>query len=699
LIRARAVILGTLSPRHHAAFTVPPPISGQDGDRYSHEREVLKLAEIVHVPGRFSLSEQLRARAAAAEAAAAGDLRLRVALKNVQFGSTTSVLAPPRRLAREQAAGDDRIDFTFKLRHDGLLSARQLRAIRMMMSNPEDEIQALEGTQFGFTQTIAAAPQLIERWRNADPEENPYAYAVLAAAVDAARLGVRAPLSDALLRAAAPGYCNAVQRARVTSEGWFERAVDYATQPLLGATAALVPVASPMMIDGQRSFRAADYLVQFASAERALVSPPASFWEACAEHLTDATDLGHVGSAADDRLLFGNATPLLRRAVEGGETRYLSWLCLHLANRGELDQLVNIYRTLRDRQVDIKPEWSIRLATVLISQVLIHEAADEPGYYTGTDVPANRLLVDVLDKIGAVDGLRSRANDGDVHAAFVLRQLLKREASEVLDSFLGELGLDSADGYGDKELKRRIQAAPDEIIERLTTDLKQISARLKESKRLARSPQASGLPYSKEEADPSRNVKAPQSSGKSESFKDRWDLAELLIKQGKQEEAFSTLRDLVDAGDQSAALRLSELLAEHGRSEEALDLLRSRVAVGDRFAFIWLDYLLAERGETTELWARAEAADPVAREQLVYVTADHLAAQDRHEEAFALLRSVADAGNRFMAMGELAEWLNRHGRSSEAKRLERYGLTAEGAIADAPATAVSIGQTRQGVRR
>ena len=53
---------------------------------------------------------------------------------------------------------------------------------------------ALGAVGYGLTQTLAAAPQLVARWEDARAAD-PYAWAVLTAALDAARLGARAPLS------------------------------------------------------------------------------------------------------------------------------------------------------------------------------------------------------------------------------------------------------------------------------------------------------------------------------------------------------------------------------------------------------------------------------------------------------------------------------------------------------------------------
>src|SRR5258708_39116272 len=124
---------------------------------------MLKLAEGVDLAGEFTAGEQPRAHASAHKAASAGDPRLQVALENTRFGSASSVPASPQRVIREKATEPDEDGFSFRLGDAGL-NARQMHAIRMLhLANPEsdDRLRLLEGTQFGFTQTIPAAPQLI----------------------------------------------------------------------------------------------------------------------------------------------------------------------------------------------------------------------------------------------------------------------------------------------------------------------------------------------------------------------------------------------------------------------------------------------------------------------------------------------------------------------------------------------------------
>jgi hypothetical protein len=126
-------------------------------------------------------------------------------------------------------------------------------------------VKAALGTAgYGLTQTLAAAPQLVARWEDARTAA-PYGRAVLAAALDAARLGARAPLSAGFLRSAAPGYCTSAQQAEAP-ENWFELAMAYATQKLRGAVAPLSPQGAGM---GQiAGYTVAGYLVQHAARER-----------------------------------------------------------------------------------------------------------------------------------------------------------------------------------------------------------------------------------------------------------------------------------------------------------------------------------------------------------------------------------------------------------------------------------------------
>lgn len=117
---------------------------------------------------------------------------------------------------------------------------------------------ALESTGYGLTQTLAAAPQLVARWQDAQAG-HPYGWAVLTAALDAARLGADAPLTLDLLRAAAPGYCTSTQQAEAPAS-WFEEALAYAPRNCTGRPPRLAPL---RLAWPKSRYTAVDYLIQW----------------------------------------------------------------------------------------------------------------------------------------------------------------------------------------------------------------------------------------------------------------------------------------------------------------------------------------------------------------------------------------------------------------------------------------------------
>ena len=213
-------------------------------------------------------------------------------------------------------------------------AAEQDRARAAAARDPRLRV-ALKTAGYGLTQTLAAAPQLVARWQDAQTA-SPYAWAVLTAALDAARLGARAPLSADLLRAAAPGYCTSAQQAEAP-DNWFEQALTYATAKLHGAAAALAPAGTGM---GQiAGYTMADYLIQHARRERRYARVPTSTWDALTSHISDTADAVRLADRARERLLYRYATPLYRHAADAGDRGAARDLAELLAARGDLDGL------------------------------------------------------------------------------------------------------------------------------------------------------------------------------------------------------------------------------------------------------------------------------------------------------------------------------------------------------------------------
>ena len=194
---------------------------------------------------------------------------------------------------------------------------------------------ALNTSGWRLAQALAAAPELVAHWDDAKVAE-PYAWAVLTAALDAACLGIHAPLAADLLRAVAPGYLTSRQRALAPAD-WFDNALAYATRALRGAAAALDPVSAKM--GRVAGYTPADYLVQHVTWERPRTRIPASTWEALVAATLDRDDTLRLAGSADCLLRYSYAIPLYRRLYDAGETAAGEWLVQLLADRGDADGL------------------------------------------------------------------------------------------------------------------------------------------------------------------------------------------------------------------------------------------------------------------------------------------------------------------------------------------------------------------------
>ena len=313
----------------------------------------------------------------------------------------------PRAREREvlDLAAVVRISAEFSPAEQGRARAAAARDLRLA--------EALGAEGYGLTQTLAAAPQLVARWENARDTDS-YAWAVLTAAVDAARLGVRVPLSPGLLRAAAPGYCTSAQQAEAP-ENWFEQALAYATKKLHGAAAALAPAGTGMgHITG---YTVADYLIQHASRERRTARMPASTWDALLSHTGDPADAARLADSAEDRLLYCYAIPLYQHAADAGDENAAWRLADRLAVRGDLDGAAQVLRALADAG---DGRAASRLAGLLAEVGDLDElrARADAG-----DENAAGQLADLLAEGGDLDELRARADADDVPAASRLDEL------------------------------------------------------------------------------------------------------------------------------------------------------------------------------------------------------------------------------------------------------------------------------------
>ena len=244
-----------------------------------------------------------------------------------------------------------------------------------------------------------------------------------------------------------------------------------------------------------------------------------------------------------------------------------------------------------------------RLADLLAKQDRVDEAIDVLRVFAdaGDSVAAGRLT-ELLVRRGSMDELRTRADAGDWVATGQLVELLIRRGS--ID-----------------ELRRRANAG-DMLASGWLVDLEH--GQLHVEKLRAR-------------ADAGDRLAAGH-------------LAELLVEQGRVDEAIDVLRAYADAGDTLAAIHLDDLLARHGRVDE----LRERAGNGDGWAVDQLNNLQANHHST------ASSGHIACR------FADLLIEQDRTDEAIDFLRAYDEAAIE-SADDYLAELLAHHRRIDELR--------------------------------
>ena len=509
---------------------------------------------------------------------------------------------------------------------------------------------ALDTTDYGLTQTLAAAPQLVARWEDAQAAD-PYAWAVLTAALDAARIGARAPLSPGLLRAAAPGYCTPRQQAEAPGN-WFEQALAYATTRLHGAVAALAPTGTGMgHMDG---YTVADYLIQRATRARRNARVPASTWDALLSHHRDHVDAHRLADSAEGRLLYCYAIPLYRRAADADGGYAARKLARLLHKRGDQDGL----RTRADAGDEDAAELLARL---------LRERGDQDGLralVNAGDGNAAGQLVWLLRERGdldeAVQVLRTRADAGDGNAARLLARLLRErgdldEAVQVLRA-----RADTGDGNAAGELAGLLRERGD-----LDEAVQVLRARADTGDGYAAG-ELAGLLRELGDLD---GLRALADTGGGYAAR---ELVWLLRELGDLDEAVQVLRALADTGDQDAAKQLARLLRERGD----LDGLRALADTGDQDAAEQLVWLLRELGDLDEaeqvLRTRADAGD--------WYAARELAGLLRELGDLDGLRARADTGDQDAAK-QLARLMAEQGRSEEAERLRQFGLNPDGSIA------------------
>jgi hypothetical protein len=225
------------------------------------------------------------------------------------------------------------------------------RSVAAALAVQDPRLEQALRSPLGMTQALAAAPQLLDRWRSAPA---PWIRAVIDAAIDCRRVGVRTPLTGDLLRAAANGYMSHAQRGRAPA-AWFVEALEYATEELAGAASVL----RPLMDEAGHylGYELADYLEQVGARARGATAVPAALWEALGGQVAESDRL-EVSSEAQQRALRLIALNLLLPAAEPTASTHwsASWRAIPLLSDAGLEEEA---AELRERVLKDSPFASV----------------------------------------------------------------------------------------------------------------------------------------------------------------------------------------------------------------------------------------------------------------------------------------------------------------------------------------------------
>jgi hypothetical protein len=267
---------------------------------------------------------------------------------------------------------------------------------------------ALDTPDAGFTQVLAAGPELVRRWEQAS---DPYGKAVITAALDARRVGAAAPLTHDFLAAAGPGYLTPAQQATAPVD-WLDQALGYATTPLHGAAATLNAV--PAGMGSVAGYTVADYLHQRARSTRRTTPLPDLVWRALIDH-HNPTDTRRLADNADLRGRPAEAATLYRLAADTGDGS---------AEHGRVEAI----EVLHPRADAGDGYARYRLADLLAEHGRVDEAIEvlRPRADAGDGYAAYRLA-DLLAEHGRVDELQAEVHAGTLGAAYRLAALMRSQ--------------------------------------------------------------------------------------------------------------------------------------------------------------------------------------------------------------------------------------------------------------------------------
>ncbi|MEU7947939.1 tetratricopeptide repeat protein [Micromonospora taraxaci] len=484
---------------------------------------------------------------------------------------------------------------------------------------------ALEDQNYGITQVLAGAPDLVNRWTHAGSLNK----SIITAAVDIRRTGVSGLITDSLLNTAAQIYMSDEDMARASAD-WYESAIAYAVTPLKGATSALIPVArSAGAVDG---YLLADYLTQYGERVRESIAIPDRLWGVAGDHVHDAKDLEGLGDAAQLRGLYKFAEGAFRRSFARGNAAAANYLGMMLFDQGRESEALEVLRAAAATGEPRSLETFLDYIQYLAEPEALLETRKVAD--AGTKLPhsdARTRLAGMLEKAGDL---------GSAEEQFQQSLLERRQ------------GAHSSYAYFLERLGRFEEASVQFLLAARTgqTIYYEVSAkRLAEQGRMR---EAEAL------------YREASARGDAVSPKEWW--CRLLIAHGRYDDA----RGLgLPAGE--VELAIGHSLKWAGNIADALSLYLDSSRLGNAWATLAAIDLLEGQGRFEEaLPLRVQAARRFPLDHGLYGLVEHLVKRGSLDTAFEFVEACAELGH-FVCSDGLGAALIRQGRVKEAMVMYR----------------------------
>ncbi|MEV8020887.1 tetratricopeptide repeat protein [Streptomyces sp. NPDC086554] len=473
---------------------------------------------------------------------------------------------------------------------------------------------------YGIGEYLAAGPALLREWRHAwAAQGHPRGAALVSAAVDLTRTGLRGPYPQELLVQLHGHYLYAAGGHALRPEP-LQEAFDWASRVRLGVTSLLVPV-------GEEQWAAFDYLVD--AAESAV---PGWTWDGALGSAVDEKDgfaIGVNAYRADEHTV---AEAALRPLVDAGHLAAAFNLAFLLAESGRTDEAEQLYRHAHDNG---HSKAANNLAILLQKAGRADEAEQLYRHAHSNGHPkATHNLAILLADIGRTDEAeafyRHAHSNGHPKAAYNLAILLQRDGRT-----------EEAEHFYRRAHDNGHPGAANNLAILLAE-----SGRTEEAEHFYRHAHDNG------------------------DSKAAFNLANLLAESDRAGEAEEFYRRAHDNGHPGAGNNLANLLAKSDRTDEAERLYRHALDNGHRSAAFNLAILLAKSDRTDEAERLYRHAHDNGHRSAAFNLAILLAKSDRTDEAEHFYRHAHDNGHP-KAGTNLANLLQRAGRTDEAEALRR----------------------------